>query len=109
MSHRSRTLTALAAGFLALGLAVAPALAAELLRGQIKEIDTDMKTMKVIPVGLDDDHPGIPVRVTAETVIMDENGERVAFEDLKKNNGVAVDHENGVASKIVVNTGDDNS
>ncbi len=108
MANRRNFLMTLAVGLLSLGVVAAPALAAELLRGKVKEVDTDKKTVKVIPVGEDDDHPGILVRVTAETVISDEDGERVELKDLKKNNGVAVSHENGVASKIVVNKPDDN-
>ncbi|MDB5352211.1 MAG: hypothetical protein JWN86_3458 [Planctomycetota bacterium] len=97
---------ALACGFAALAVLVAPVLADELI-GRITAVDIDAKKLTVKEKGTDKD---VDVTVNDETVVDRGKGKsgKVNLEKMKKNvekakDGVPVEitHDKGVASKIV--------
>ncbi|CAN5869579.1 hypothetical protein BH23PLA1_BH23PLA1_11820 [soil metagenome] len=103
MRTRRSRLLALTVAFVALGVVVLPALAAELL-GTVKTVHPDENKIVVTEKGTDKD---VEVTITNETVVINAKGEvRKKFDLAKfkeKAEGkarVKVEHEDGVASKI---------
>ena len=98
MPPRRSRVRVLVGGLVALAVLVLPALAEELL-GTVKSVDADAKKLVVSEKGT---LVSVEVTVTDRTAIETRRGESVPLEKLKTSSRVRVTHEDGVASKIVV-------
>jgi hypothetical protein len=103
MKTRRTFLMMLTGGLMATLVLAIPALAAELL-GRVKDVDAAAKKIVVVEKGTNKD---VDVTITDQTTYELPNGKtprKFDIEKLKKRQ-VAVTHENGVASKIVLKKG----
>jgi Cu/Ag efflux protein CusF len=96
-SHRP-FVPALAGALVVFGVMAAPATAQ--LTGHVKSVDVDAKRLVVTETGTVTD---VGVTVTDQTPITTMAGKDLEIKDLKQGDGVAIAHNGGVASKIVVN------
>jgi hypothetical protein len=92
----------LTACLVAMALVVVPAIAAELI-GTVKSVDADAKKITVTEKGTD---KSVDIVVNDKTVFEKASGEKYPdkydLAKLKTGRGLKVTHENGVASKIVL-------
>ena len=72
------------------------------LKGHIKSIGADMRSLVVTEIGNGTD---VTISVTPKTTIVSATGKSLGINDLKKGDGVGIAHESSVASLIVVNPG----
>jgi hypothetical protein len=108
MKNRRSFLLSLVAAVVAVGVVVAPAIAAELF-GVIIKVDVEGKKLTVLPKGEDKE---IEIKVTSDTTVETKKGSNpVDLEKLEKGvkkqqdagkKGITakIEHEKGVASKI---------
>jgi hypothetical protein len=108
MKNRRSFLLSVVAAVVALGVVVAPAIAAELF-GYITKVDVEGKKLMVLPKGEDKE---IEVKVTSDTTVETKKGSNpIDLEKLEKGvkkqidagkKGIMakIEHEKGVASKI---------
>lgn len=92
---------ALACAFVALGVLAVPVIAAELL-GSVKEVDVDARKIVVTEKGTDHD---VTVTIDDKTTFETPKGKTLKKFDLaklKKGARLKITHEDGVASKIVL-------
>lgn len=99
MISRRKFFLSVTTAVVALAVAVAPAIAAELF-GTIKEVDAEAKKVVVTPKGKNQED--VEVTIKDDTEIVTPKGKKVALEKLKKGARVEITHENAVASKVVV-------
>jgi hypothetical protein len=102
LSRRSLVL-GLATAAVALGVLVAPVLAAELL-GTIKSVDAENKKFVVTS----EDGKEVTVTVKSETIFENAKGKqnkKFSLDRLNTGGSVAVTHEDGVASKVILKKG----
>ncbi len=70
------------------------------LTGHVKSISADLKSLIMTEIGTNVD---VKVAVTPRTTIVTNQGKTMDLKDLKKGDGVGIEHEASVASRIVVN------
>src|SRR4051794_7710504 len=103
MKSRRPFVLGLASGLVALCVMVVPVLAAELL-GTVKSVDPDKNTLVVTS----SDDKDVTVKVNSSTSYENPKGKEVkkfSLDRLSTGGSVAVTHENGVASKVVLKKG----
>jgi len=69
------------------------------LKGHIKSISADMRSLVLTELGTNVD---LTVAVTPETTIITNAGKTLGMHDLKKGDGIGIAHQSSVASMIVV-------